>query len=133
MADVTVTLLFFTPMVVPVTFTENVQFPLAGNVAPERLTDPAPTVAVIAPPPQEPVSPFGVATTMPAGKLSVNVTPVSEAVFPAGLVIVKVSEVVLPTGIDAPPNALMIMGAAMTTWGFPVKEPVLPLKFPSPP
>src|SRR5207302_11519472 len=73
--DVTCTLLFFTPAVVPVTFTENVHVdPAAGDavsVPPDRLMLPLPATAVIVPLPQEPVKPFGVATTSPAGRLSV--------------------------------------------------------------
>src|SRR5437899_1730407 len=78
--DVTCTLLFFTPAVVPATFTLKVHDALAANVAPARLTLPEPAVAVMVPPPQLPVRPFGVATTRPAGRLSVNATPVSATV-----------------------------------------------------
>ena len=89
---VTWTLLFFTPPVVPVTFTLKVQDAVAARVAPERLTLPDPATAVIVPPPHEPVSPFGVETTRPAGRLSVNATPVREIVV-FGLLMVKLSEV----------------------------------------
>jgi hypothetical protein len=67
--------LFFVPAVVPVTLTENVHELLAAMVLPERLTVPEPAVAVIAPAPHEPVRPFGLETTNPAGKLSVKATP----------------------------------------------------------
>ena len=109
--EVTVTLLFFTPAVVPCTFTETVQEPLAATVPPDKLTveDPATAVAV---PPQVLVRAFGVATTNPAGKLSVNAT-VSGMVLE--LVIVKLSEVVPFNGILAAPKNLRIVGGAAVT------------------
>jgi hypothetical protein len=100
--------LFLTPAVVPVTFTANVHDPLAASVAPDKLMVPVPCVAVIVPPPHEPLSPFGVATTNPDGRLSLNPTPDNEGEF--GLVIVKLSDVVPFNGIDAAPNALEIDG-----------------------
>lgn len=104
--------LFFTPTVVPVTLTETVQFPLAASVAPVRLTEPPPAVAS-AVPPQVLLSPLGVATTKPAGKLSVNTIPVRlRPVF--GFVILNVSEVVPFNGTLAAPNALMIDGGEAT-------------------
>ena len=86
-------LLFFVPFVVPVTFTENVHDAAPANVAPERLTDPLPATAEIVPPPQEPVRPFGVATTKPAGSVSVKATPV-RLVEALGFVTVKLRVVV---------------------------------------
>src|SRR5262245_35253664 len=82
------------PVVVAVTLTENVQLVLGARVAPERLTLPLPAVAVMVPPPHDPDSPLGVATTSPAGNGSLNATPVSAK--PLGLVMVKDSEVVPP-------------------------------------
>ena len=67
--------MFFTPAVVPCTFTVTVHDAWAASVTPERLTCVEP-VAAAAVPPQVLVNPFGVATTSPAGKLSVNPTPV---------------------------------------------------------
>src|SRR5947209_388718 len=55
------------PAAVPVTFTANVQELLAAIVPPVRLITFVPWVAVIVPLPQEPVSPFGVEITSPAG------------------------------------------------------------------
>jgi hypothetical protein len=110
---VTVTLLFFTPPVVPVMFTLNVHEAVAARVAPERLTEVAPAVAVIVPPPQDPVRPFGVETTRPAGKLSVNATPVNDWLA-FGLLIVKLSEVLPPTGMLAAPNDLVMAGGVAT-------------------
>ena len=69
--------LFFTPALVPVTFTLKEHIAPPASVAADRLMLPLPAVAVIVPPPQEPVSPFGVATTSPLGKASLNPTPVS--------------------------------------------------------
>ena len=77
---VTVTELFFTPPVVPVTFTLKVQEVVLARVAPERLTLPEPATAVMVPPPQEPVRPFGVETTRPAGRVSLKPTPVRAVV-----------------------------------------------------
>lgn len=77
-ASVEVTLpvvLFFTPAVVPVTFTEKVQLLLLAMVAPESETTPLPAVEVMVPPPQLPVRPLGLATVRPAGKLSVKPIP----------------------------------------------------------
>ena len=74
--ELTVTLLFFTPVVVPWTLTETVQLAFGARLAPERLTVEEPAVAV-AVPPHVLFRLEGVATTKPAGRLSVNATPVS--------------------------------------------------------
>ena len=94
--------MFFTPAVVPVTATEKVQDdPAAGDavsVPPDRLMLPLPAVAVIVPLPQEPVI-FGVvATTTPAGRLSVKATPLN-ATLVFGLVMVKLSVLFVFTAI----------------------------------
>jgi hypothetical protein len=99
--EMTVTLFVFTPLVVPVTFTVNEQAVterrlarlVPGSVAPIRVTEPDPAAAVIVPPPHAPVSPFGVETTRPAGKRSVNPTPVKAVEFTAGLEMVNDSAV----------------------------------------
>src|ERR1700694_259105 len=54
------------PAVVPLTFTLKVHEALPASVAPVKLMLPDPAVAVIVPPPQLPMSPFGVETTRPA-------------------------------------------------------------------
>ncbi len=64
----TVTLLFFTPAVVPVTFKLNVHEEFVARVAPASEAAPAPAVAVIVPPPHVPVTPLGVATMSPRAK-----------------------------------------------------------------
>jgi hypothetical protein len=101
------------PRAVAVTLKETTQEELAATVAAvsETLPDPATAVAV---PPQVLATPFGVATTIPAGSASVNVTPVSPTVFPAGFVIVNVSEVDALNPMLAAPNAFAIEGGATT-------------------
>src|SRR5580704_6979009 len=125
--EVICTLLFFTPAVVPVTFTENVHDdPAAGeavSVPPERLTAPLPAVAVIVPAPQVPARPLGVEITKPAGKLSVNATPLSGTLV-FGLVMLNVSEVVPFRGTSAAPNDLVIVGGEATV---KLAEAVLPV------
>src|SRR5713226_1778642 len=99
--EVTCTLLFFTPAVVPVTF----------------------TVAV---PPQVLDNPLGVATTRPAGRLSVKAIPVSAMVV-FGFVMVKVNDVVPFKGMLAAPNALVMVGGEATTRFAEAVPPVPPL------
>src|SRR5204863_259424 len=73
--DVTCTLLFFTPAVIPCTFTEIEQEVLGANVTADKLTEDDPPTAVAVPP--HVLLKFGVeATTKPAGKVSVNAIPV---------------------------------------------------------
>ena len=72
--------LFLIPAVVAVTFTEKVHEVEAARLAPVRLMTPVACVAVIVPPPQEPVRPFGVEITRPAGSVSLKPTPVSVVV-----------------------------------------------------
>ena len=106
--------LFLAPEVVPFTFTEKVQEALAASVAPDRLTELEPATAVMVPPPQVPLRPFGVLTSKPAGSVSVKATPVSETVLAAGLVMVKLRLVVPFTGMEAAPNDLLMLGGATT-------------------
>src|SRR5580700_7007805 len=114
LAEITCTLLFFTPPVTAVTLTEKVQELLVANVAPARMTDEDPAVAVIVPPPQEPANALGVATTRPAGRLSVNATPVNATAFATGLLMVKLSEVEPFNASVAAPNDLVITGGLAT-------------------
>jgi hypothetical protein len=88
--------LFLTPAVVPVTLTLKVQFVLVAKAAPDSAIEPDPSIAVIVPLGQLPVTPFGVATTSPAGSVSVKPTPESEEVALL-LVIVNDSDVEPPT------------------------------------
>lgn len=71
-----VAVLFLAPVVVPVTLTVKVQEPLVAKDAPVKLTEPLPAVAV-AVPLQVVLKLFGVATTNPAGSVSVKATPES--------------------------------------------------------
>ncbi len=108
--DVTGTLLFFTPDVVPVTFTETVQLVLNASVPAARLMELPTAVAV---PPQV-LFKFGVAaTTSPVGRLSVKAIPVS-ATLVFGLVTLNVSVVVPFNGIVAAPKALAMAGGLAT-------------------
>jgi hypothetical protein len=100
--------LFFVPALVAVTLTENVQLALAASVALEREALLFPAPAVMVPPPHDPITTLGVATTRPVGKLSVKPTPVSCEAF--GLLMVKDSVVLWPILIDAAPNTLLIDG-----------------------
>src|SRR5438445_755464 len=120
--EVTWTLLFFTSAVVPCTLTETVQLALAANVPAERLMLPEPATAV-AVPPQVLFNALGVATTRPAGKLSVKAIPFSVTpVF--GFCMVNVNEVVPFSGMLAAPNALVIDGGEATV---KLAEAVLPV------
>jgi hypothetical protein len=104
--------LFCVPAVVPVTFTLKVHEALDARVALAKLTLPDPAVAVIVPPPQLPVSPFGVETTRPAGSVSANPTPLN-VVAAFGLLIVKLSEVDPFSAMLAAPNDFTIVGGAI--------------------
>ena len=98
------------------------QLALAANVPAERLMLPDPTTAV-AVPPQVLFNPLGVATTKPAGRLSVNAIPLSATpVF--GLLMVNVSDVVPFNGMLAAPNALAMDGGEATVR---LAEAVLPV------
>jgi hypothetical protein len=120
--DVTWTLLFLTPAVVPCTFTEKVQLVLAANVPAERLMLPDPATAV-AVPPHVLFNALGVATTNPAGRLSVKAIPV-RARLVLGFWMVNVSEVVPFNGMLAAPKALVIEGGVATV---KLAEAVLPV------
>ena len=76
LAEVSAEVTFWkTPVMTVVTLTEKVHSALAARVAPDRLTTAEFAVAVIVPPPHDPLSPFGVATTMPDGNVSVKARP----------------------------------------------------------
>lgn len=101
-------LLTYDPASELVTFTLTVQELLTATVPPLRtaLTVPASAVAV---PPQVLARSLGVATTRPAGKLSVNPMPVSDTVLAAGFVIVIVRVLV---ALGAIPDGLKFLVAA---------------------
>jgi hypothetical protein len=121
-----------TPAVVPVTSTEKVQDdPAAGDavsVPPDKLMLPLPAVAVIVPLPQVPVM-FGVAaTTRPAGRLSVNATPLN-ATFVFGLVMLKLSVLLAFNAMLVGLNDLVMVGGAATV-RLAVAVPPAPLLVP---
>src|SRR5262249_3503053 len=102
--------LFLTPAVAPVTVTLIVQLPPAAIDPPVNVIKLPPLVTSV-PPPHVLERPL--ATVRPAGKGSVNPTPVIPRVALV-LVIVKVRVVVPPTGTVAAPNALLIVGGVAT-------------------
>jgi hypothetical protein len=111
--DVTaLVVLLLAPGVVPVTLSETVHELFPASVPPLKLTDEDPAVAV-AVPLQLFVRLLGVATINPAGKLSVNATPLSGTLV-VGFVIVNVNEVEPFSGTVRPPNALLMVGGAAT-------------------
>jgi hypothetical protein len=68
---------------------------------------------VIGPPPQEPVSPLGVATAKPTGSVSVKATPVSAMVV-FELVMVKLRLALPPTATVDDPKLFVIDGGPKT-------------------
>jgi hypothetical protein len=118
--------LFCVPAAIPVTFTENVHWLLGARVAPDKVTTLVAWVAVIAPPPHEPVWPLGVDITRPDG--SVSLKPIPVRVAPAfGLVMVKLKEVVPFRGMLAVPNVLLMVGAVTVAATVMVAVDVLPV------
>src|SRR5258708_14939714 len=114
--DVTCTLLLITLAIVPVTFTVMVHEVLEARVPLARLTVPDPATAVAVPPHPVLTSPFGVATTRPTGRLSVNAIPVSAMVLAAGLVMVKFNLLEPFNAILSAPNTLaMFAGESPVT------------------
>jgi hypothetical protein len=106
--ELTVTLLFFTPDVVPMTVATTVhEFPGVAMDAPPSEIVPDPLTAVT-----DPLQPLvgtgGFTTTIPLGRLSINVIVVSAPGFAAGFVITKFTVVVPPTAIADAPNVLTI-------------------------
>lgn len=97
---------------VPVTFTEIVQLVPGARLAPLRLTDEDPSTPVAVPLHVLFRLP-GVATTSPAGRLSVNATPFSVR-FVLLLLSVNVRLVVPFSGIVAAPKAFVILGGLIT-------------------
>src|SRR5215469_5119830 len=120
--ELTETLLFFAPAVVPVTFTETVQDAPGARLPPDKDTEDDALIAV-AVPPQLLVRLAGVATTRPAGRLSVNATPFNVKLVLL-LEIVSVRVVVPFSGMLAAPNAFVILGALITVR---LAEEVLPV------
>jgi hypothetical protein len=114
LVEVTVPVIFvYIPDATPTTLTDTVQLLPAAILPPLKDTLLLPAIAVTVPP-QFPVRPLGVATTMPAGIGSLNATPLRAAVFPAGFVIMNVSEVVPFSAMFPVPNPLAIDGGPTT-------------------
>lgn len=93
---------------------------MVAIVAPES---DMPVGAVVANVPPQTVD-VPLVTVRPVGSVSVNATPSSEVVFPVGLVMVKVSEVVAFNAIEAGLNTLAMDGGATTKM---LALPVLPV------
>ena len=121
----------------PLTRTEKAQLEAAGRVAPDRLIVPDPGVAVIVPPSQAPVNPFGLATTSPEGSGSLNPTDDSES-FGLGFTTENKSVVVSPGATDFAPKDLRSTGGSITVneaealfpvsnWGSPLPLSYAPL------
>jgi hypothetical protein len=107
----TVTELLIAPAVFPVTLTENVQLTPAASVAPARVTEDDPAVAVMVPPSQLPVIALGVDTTRPP--VNVSVKPIAvKLVDVFGFVMVKLKVVLPPTGMLAGPKVLVMFAFA---------------------
>ena len=97
----------------PVTVIEKLQVALGASVAPARLADEEPALAVIVPPPHVPTRPLGVATTKPAGSASVN--PIAlKAIVAFAFVMWKVNVVLPLSGTLAAPKVFVRIGGAPT-------------------
>jgi hypothetical protein len=116
--------LFFTPADVPRTLTCTEQLPDTGIDPPDRDTEPLAATAV-AVPPQVFDNPFGVPTTSPPGRVSVNATP-DRPVAEFGFVIVNLNVVVPFSGNTDLPNTLVIDGGATTNSDADAVLPVPP-------
>src|SRR6478609_2152729 len=111
LVEVTLPVVFvYWPAAAPVTVTENWQLLLALIVAPVSAMPVG--AGVVNVPPQTVAKAF--ATVSPVGSVSVHATPVSACTFAAGLVIVKVREVVAFSAIVLGLNTLAIEGGAST-------------------
>jgi hypothetical protein len=114
------------PAVPPFTLTTTVQELFTATLPPVRLMLLPPAVAE-AVPPQLLVKPFGVATTKPAGSVSLNATPLCATALATGLVMVKVSVLVPLSGIEWGLNALAMDGGPTTVSVSVAVFPVPPL------
>jgi hypothetical protein len=114
---------FCVPEAVPVTFNENEHEVPADSVAAERLTLFDPPTAVTVPPPQLPLSAFGVPTTCPGGKGSVK--PILLRVWLVfGFDKLKVRVVVPFNATLAAPKAFVMAGGSTVGGGVdPAEDP----------
>ena len=126
LVEVTCTLLFNVPAVLPCTVTETAHELLTAIDPLARLTEPAPPLAVTVPP-QVLVAPGVPANTIPVGKVSVKATPVS-ARLALGLVMVNVKVLVPPSATEVGLKPLVIAGGVVPTFSMAVAVlPVPPL------
>ena len=98
------------PEAAPVTVTLNMHWLFWLTVAPERLM--VVGLVVVNVPPQTVAEEL--ATVSPVGSVSVKATPFRAVVLAAGLVMVKVSEVVPLSGIELGLKALLSVGGTIT-------------------
>jgi hypothetical protein len=110
------------PDAAPVTVTKKAHEAPAWIVAPDSEMVLPPLVATV--PLQAPVVPL--ITVRPAGKTSVNATPVSSTVLPAGFVMVKVRVVVAFSAMAVGLKDLVSEGGATTTRVAEAVPPVPP-------
>jgi hypothetical protein len=109
-------LLFCEPVAVARTLSVKAQVAPAASAAADKLTLFDPAAAVIVPPPQLPARPLGVATSRPAGRVSVKPIPVRED--PAlGLDRLKVRVVVSFKATCPAPKDFEIFGGRMLGGG----------------
>lgn len=99
--------LFKSPFFEPITLTLTVQLPFGAIEPPFSVIE----LLVLETVPPHWAESGAVATVIPEGKVSVNLTPVSVTAFDGGLVIVKVSVETAPAGIVSGEKALPITGA----------------------
>jgi hypothetical protein len=106
--------LFLVPPTVPWTVTSRTQVAPAGRLLPDMvIVEGGPTAPTTEPvPPQKGANVKGPGIVSPAGRVSVNATPVSPTVF--GLVMVNVRVVVPSTGTVGVWNAFENVGGAIT-------------------
>ena len=102
--------------------TLNWHWLFAAIVAPDKAMPSAPSSSAFHRKP----SPLHSPRSSPVGNVSVNATPVSATAFAAGLVIVKVSDVVAFRAMLAGLNALAIDGGATTLMQAEAVPPVPP-------
>lgn len=110
------------PAAAPVTVTLNWHWLFAAMVAPDKAIPVG--AVVVSVPPQTVAEAF--ATVSPVGSVSVNATPVSATALAAGLVMVKVSEVVAFRAMPLGLKTLAIEGGATTLTEAEAVPPVPP-------
>lgn len=117
--------LFCAPAAVPVTLTLKVHEELAASVPPARAMLAPLALAVIVPEPQVPVTPGVADTVSPAGNVSLTATPL-KATVAFGLVMVKLSVVLPFSGMETPPNVIVMVGGLPTVMLADAVVPVPP-------